>query len=100
MLAGIALLLVGLTALAQGDRGKAELFVYGCIAVPVLLLISALSDYVAILDSIQDNYKPCAHKGKDSLPYYMQPDQLDCSYFRYYLTVLMTFISACLLVRR
>ncbi len=98
--AGIALLLLGLTALVQGDRTKAELFEYGSAAVLVLLLISALSDYVAILDSIADNYKPCVHKGRDSLPYYMQPDQLDCSFFRYYLTVLMTVISACLVVCR
>ncbi len=88
----IILVLIGFSGVSDEDLRRAEIYLYGGLFLSILLLISAFFDMVLIRDSKADNFSVC--EARDTLPKEIQPQRLECSYLRYYMTVLLTVGSA------
>ena len=90
--------MIGLTGLLHDDPKRADIFLYGALILAVVLFLSAIFDLTLIHDSQEDNYGLCEIK-KTGGQKDLIPQALECSYFRYYITVVLTITSGVCLVR-
>ncbi len=89
---------VGYQSYVREDKRRAEIFVYSAMFLAMLLLIAAFFDIVEILDSKDDNENLCGEKGQVFVHENMVIRQFQCSFQRYYIAVVLTFLSAVSLV--
>lgn len=89
---------IGYSAYTLERQKRAEVFVYGAIFLAMLLLLSAFFDTVEILDSQDDNENLCNLKGHFTVHEGISMKYYECTFFKYYLTVIMQLLSAGCLV--
>ncbi len=94
----ITLTCLGYLALDQGDKSKAQIFIYGGLLTAMLFVISAISDTSEIFGSQNDNENLCSLKGKYSVPEMVKVLYYECSFIRYYVSVLLTVACGAALV--
>jgi len=98
VLVSIACVIVGMNAVKNENKKKAELHAQLALFFGILLLIAGFFDWVAISDSQTNNYSLCNLKDEFTVDKNVQSESMICSYGVYYLTSLATVISGGMMI--
>ena len=85
-------------ALMISSKKQAEIFSYSALFFALLLIISAIFDFIQILDSKMNNYNLCNLIDEFKIEKNVDSEMMECSFNSFYWTIVFSMLSSILLL--